>query len=890
MEILLNKNKSVNSNNKDSLVGIEIKNTTRPLLFTDFKNTIDAYEVFENERDKSENYRFVITIKPYCTNVLFNPFTEIIKNEGSVSPIIVEDKGENEKYTADYLKINNKSDLFGRKDNIDRQYMIQNTEFSKEKFGFVYKPGYDFFNNHILRNKSFKLVCNYKTNEDKTDKGKDVFNTIGDKMRYANGETVHFQNRFTPDDNLSKTYIKHLYDKDDILNFANGDAINEVISEENGWFGFKNNSSIMSKKNNDFMYINNAINNKKSCEFIDMYPDRSLFSFKPLVNTFKRRIEHNWDIVLTYPFKKYINHDLVRDGKLLLYSFKIINGSSGEILFLFRSFIKHNLKQGDSIKFYVDNKETEVFKISNVGDLKQNNKDYYFYINNINLSKIFTEELKKSSKEIRFVKFNNGIESEYYFRIFKKIPNLKYRKANLTEDDVCDSIKFKNYIQNNACDNENKMYDFTKEVYPLSFSNTIYNDTVVQYIFTDDINIEYLKDHLGRPLTELFITIIKRNRGYEKWYYKGSTERGDDEVEYSHCFGKVTSGIPFLHEKTENDKDTMGRLSDAYLLNNQSDNELNLFSSKALEENITSDGFKSDLNYTDGVIHNGLFFGDIVEFNPSQFQETVLETVYHRFNTVQREYEAYFTNNEFIYKNFQYDDIETDDYDKDGFNIITEELNLNANAYQVGEATVSSLIRPEGYMYKSHYRCQIKEFGSLQQDSHYEIPLKEIANIDSNKKFLLKSKLKHNLLVGDFVYLCNDILNSSNVLCIVTQINNKLECIIETYDKKPVASLKDIKVRKKNYNIPDYAYDAGFNRYLWRNVQKIGNVNNEELIEYPFTNNAFYVNKEINFYLKRQDKDKVTGLYVATSFPQDAPGNVEIESNYNYKEDKEIIC
>lgn len=885
MEILLNKNKSVNSNNKDSLVGIEVKNTTRPLLFTDFKETIDAYEVFEDERNKSENYRFVVTIKPYCTNVLFNPFTEIIKNEGSSSPVVVEDKDGNSKYTADELKITNKNDLFGRKDKIDRQYMIQNTEFSKEIFGFEYKPGYDFFNNHILRNKSFKLVCNYKTTEDKTDNGQDVFNTLGDKMRYANGETVKFQNRFTPDDNLSQTYIKHLYDKDDILNFANGDAINEVISEENGWFGFKNNSSIMSKKDNDFMYINNAVNNKKSCEFIDMYPDRTLFSFKPLVNTFKRRIEHNWDIILTYPFKKYEKHKLVLGGKLLLFSFKIVNGTSGETLYLFRSFVKHNLKQGDSVKFFIKNEETEAFKVTNIGDLKQNNKEYYFYINNVNLSKYFTD----TSSEVRFAKFTNGMSCEYYFRIFKKIPNLKYKKANLTQEDVDDSLQFKEYIEKNACDEDNKMLDFTKEVYPLSFSNTIYNDNVVQYTFTDDINLEFLKDHLNRPLTEVFVTVVKRNRGYEKWYYKGSTERGDDDVEFSHCFGKVTSGVPFMHEKTdtEDEKYKMGELSDAYLLNNNG-----LFMSETLEEKITSDGFEDNLENNDKIIHNGLFFGDIVEFNPSQFQETILETVYHRFNTVQRENDEYFgTNKKFIYENFKYDDIETDDYDKDGFHIITEEVNSDANTYQVGEVSVSSLIRPEGYIYQAHYRCQIKEFGALQQDSHYEIPIKEISKISNgDNKFLLKSKVKHNLLVGDFVYLCDDNDENSKILCVVSEVNSKLECIIETYDRKPVYSLKDVKIRKKNYNIPDYAYDAGFNRFLWRNIQKIGDTNNEELIEYPFTNNAFYINKEINFYLKRQDKDKVTGLYVSTSFPQDAPGNIETESNYNYKEDNEIIC
>ena len=45
--------------------------------------TIDLYDEYINERKSSNKFRLTISISPYCSNVLFNPFTEIIKNEGS---------------------------------------------------------------------------------------------------------------------------------------------------------------------------------------------------------------------------------------------------------------------------------------------------------------------------------------------------------------------------------------------------------------------------------------------------------------------------------------------------------------------------------------------------------------------------------------------------------------------------------------------------------------------------------------------------------------------------------------------------------------------------------------------------------------------------------------
>jgi len=51
-------------------------------------------------------------------------------------------------------------------------------------------------------------------------------------------------------------------------------------------------------------------------------------------------------------------------------------------------------------------------------------------------------------------------------------------------------------------------------------------------------------------------------------------------------------------------------------------------------------------------------------------------------------------------------------------------------------------------------------------------------------------------------------------------------------------------------------------RFIWRDVMNNGAIGSDERIEeYPFTNGAFYVNKRIDLYLRRQDPYDKYGLY-----------------------------
>ena len=90
-------------------------------------------------------------------------------------------------------------------------------------------------------------------------------------------------------------------------------------------------------------------------------------------------------------------------------------------------------------------------------------------------------------------------------------------------------------------------HDFENHISQLSFAKNVYGDDITQIVYTDDIDISYLRDNLGRPLTSIYLTILKNNKGYKEWYGKNGAPieirkkcgvRDEDyHIEYSHCFG-----------------------------------------------------------------------------------------------------------------------------------------------------------------------------------------------------------------------------------------------------------------------------------------------------------------------------------------------------------------
>lgn len=329
------------------------------------------------------------------------------------------------------------------------------------------------------------------------------------------------------------------------------EAISKYLTEENGWFG----------------YYNPDPSQITLCNWVDMEPRRELFSMAP-----KSTIK-NWEVTITYPTRLGnrpgdFNHPIVNGGLLLI---DVLVSTIGDRKMLtFTTPIKHGLTQGDSINLsglltIGGNSISQYngdYSVIRLGKDNGDDKDYNF---SVDIPEII--EIDSNSRLARIV---NGKKSTYYFRVFKKITT---KGGNMIEND-----------------------DY--EIYPLAFGQTIYEDKSHQFVFNEDIDVTNLVDNLGRPLTEIYITLIKTD---------------SDNV-----FSSIKSGVkqPF------NSNNNNAGLSNIHRITN---------------DNTTSHIPLPDSDGGGVTIDDDLFYGDVVEYNIFECKEIVLGEVYHRFNTLNRE-------------------------------------------------------------------------------------------------------------------------------------------------------------------------------------------------------------------------------------------------------------
>ena len=519
-QIFNNKNRSVFSNNVESSLNINLSTKTRLLSTDNIEHNFSLNDQYNKERDECEKYRFILAINPVCSNVLFNTKTEIVINEGSENIKTICDCSEGYKKKKD-IAPNARNTTSA----ITYLQAIRDTEYSHPELGnFTYHCGYDIFNNHMLRSEGFIHV----NNGDKSD----TYNTIFDYIRNSEGKIVQQDINVTYH-NKKKTDM-HLYRFDNLISMKR--AFYEHCKERDGWWGFYNPSFINianDNKTNKNIMTNNLLSYKKPCEFIDLYPDRSLFSFIPKYNKYRNRLEKNWDYCLTYPYKN--DYDLVNtimapdkdnhNGSIRVDFIKKYNGGGAEVLEC-HSYSKHNLTVGSTFNLYDYDKNNNTLqrygKTINVDNISS---DRIFNVKVTEILPIYNaiKNEKDDNGHFYFKRVNGTEECKYYFRKFKKIKNI-------------DGTELKSDI--------NK----------IAFSKNIYGDDMAQIIFTDDIDVSGLLDNNNAPISEIYLTIIKRNAGHKIWYKEGDnadSSLSSSTIEYSHCFGEVTSGLDFSGIKNE---------------------------------------------------------------------------------------------------------------------------------------------------------------------------------------------------------------------------------------------------------------------------------------------------------------------------------------------------
>lgn len=883
MDNLLNSRKSKNSEDKSVVMPLILKNGQR--LTSPFGNNsiLNELEVYNKERENCDNIRLILSLSTIASNVLYNQITEVVRYEGAnnVKTVIDDDSLEN---------FYSKNELIGR-NTISITDIIDDTQLSNLD-GVCYHCGENIFANHLLRNRTFKTVVPKYSSLDveNTD-----FNTIRDKMREyenANGDTQIVSDYIKQTNN--EPVKMNLYQYDDIMSLE--DSILNNLSEDNGWFGFVNPSSMNIYDNNgDICHFNHTINSEKGCKHIDLYPERDLFSFAPKFNKYRNRNEKNWNYCVTYPFSSttngvsFINQE-IGSLKLMFYDDKLSN----DYIRMY-SVSKHGLTVNDKINLYNETDNGTVL-ISNGLRVENIVDDYTFeiYKSNIDfsskwhvltsndlISNKFTEDgvdyisvendtkyLKEGSEkyyynvngkvnindeysDLSFKKIVGNDELEYYVRIFRRVPNWRFvdKKPNFDELD-------EDLISRYGTKEE----EFESHIGQLGFARNVYNDGVTEIVFSDTINLKGLRDNLNRPLSSLYFTAIKNNAGYREWYgYHQSPCYSSSTIEYSHCFGANTAAFKLSPSSLPNHefkniysiKNTEGELEglDISQINNRGNlivedgEDTPFISNNEIEYN--------SVYYNNEKIYDGdnFFYGDLCSYDKTNLIETPIQDIYYRFNTLQREinsgyttygYFSAYTYNTIVYDNLDYG-YEPDD-DTNNFSTLI----------------VETVPHYEGYCYHPHTEIKLKEFSDEISEiypSFYTLRLIESGESANIYTVYLSEKFYNE--INDYCYLydaINDIYFEGKVKGILSTRILAVEfndSIAEYVGKK---SFYQIKFFVKGSAIPFYAKlsNDGTCRFKWREIYYNGHpLNGIEV--YPFTNNHIYINKNINLYVKRQD-------------------------------------
>ena len=921
MKILLDRFKSKSSNDKRKGVTISFKNGKKLLSELNMTEDLSEFETYRKERLASTKYRLVFEVNPVCSNVLFNTATEIVKDEGSDSATWL----TNEATIIDGVVGKSPTTKW------DGVTGVMDTQISKPDIGYEYHCGYDIFDNHLLRGTGFRVV-NYATNL------LDEFNTIADVQRDYSGTEVH---RYPDDREEDETPAgpllpNHLYDRENLLSFD--DAIDANLVERNGWFGFTNPTTMKAyDRYGKDMGINRLINSKGTCDFIDMYPGRDLYSFVPKYNKNRARFEKNWNYCLTYPSSsttsgiEFIEKDL-ESLKAAYFNEQII-GRDGRRTTTIYSVTKHGLGAGDTVNVYksyqsgattihemclsgvtvstvVDDYTFTVYagtqRISDQWiDVFNNVDEYVYYPHNSDTpstlkfnakrNRLYDEEnpeisfpiidmrccVDTTTMKLSFKRVEAGFECKYYVRIFSRLPNFKFAKMEVTERNLYNPLSDTHLIE------DNQMVPFQDNLSKLAFASNSYSDTNAELVFLDDVDVNGLRDNLGRPLTEIYLTCVKNNAGYKEWYgkydWKNNKTRPIDlsanTVEYSHAFGKVNCGY-ILSEASREDNQYCNVL---FMTNvGRVDNGRNLSGMNVTYINPESDRDSNDeINFNE----DGHFYGDLCEFCVGSYTERSLQEVYHRFNTAQRELTTEDTAFQLITDQCKYHEIISDDFDSDGF--VIREFSLS-----------ESIASAEGYIYKPHNRIELRTFRDELEVGYPRICTpRSINKISTGGTYQIRTVEDNYFEIGNKFLLYN-VVDNDYYNCIISSVDNPKTVSFKVYDRnwnEVEPNLADISIYRTaspDSSIPPYAFMStdGSMRYFWHTVMANGFNTNIEEEEYPFANGAFYINKKVNIYVKRQDPYGFNGLWRTTRLGNIDGSHSNIVTVDNYVTEGDTEC
>lgn len=319
----------------------------------------------------------------------------------------------------------------------------------------------------------------------------------------------------------------------------------------------------------------------------------------------KSAYTYNWMLYVTYPFENdytqsmkfttkigdnvLINNFMVSDGVPYYIKRKKVRGKS--LIFFYCSF-KHNLNVSEWIK--LKNGDSKYYEVYSLGDEYYGNEDKVFSVYDYGYDddSLFDGSIGNFK---RIIDINNSGEtmSKYYVRKHKLLTNFNDYEITMAGF-------------------ENTPFKSDKKIeYPQLTPNNVKRISVkndnrtVTYNFNKDIDIELLRDNQGRPISELYVTII--NRGYSGWFNNPITPNSNCGIQVGWDFNFLGDGI-----------DTWWNVNNFH-------NKDNIETALYQKNNKT-------FFYNPELYEGHELKGDICEFNDYEQNETILSEIYHKYS------------------------------------------------------------------------------------------------------------------------------------------------------------------------------------------------------------------------------------------------------------------
>jgi hypothetical protein len=375
-------------------------------------------------------------------------------------------------------------------------------------------------------------------------------------------------------------------------------VFNNTIEGQSNYIPFRNN-----------LYYTNEIEAVTGAPWKG-YPQFNEFSFFrtqsiqghiPFIS--KSASTYNWMTYVSYPYENdttrqmsftnpitnTTNTFVVSEGVPYEIKNRNVNGKN---LITFYCGTKHNLSvdQWVKLQFFVNGRDT--FQVYSLGDESFGNEDKVFSIydygyNDSNFFDGSSGNLKK------IIDINNSGEtiSRYYIRkhkVLTDLPNSQVARMGFENNPfpVKKKFEYSGLTPNN--------------VERISIKD---GNQTVSFSFDKDIRINPLIDNTGRPLTELFVTIV--NRGYMGWF--NNPMGNNTAIQIGWDFNLLPN-----------------KVDDWWRLDNLNNRDTIPFSSYTINSRT--------FFYNDELKTGDVILGDMCEFNDYEQTETVLSKLHHKFS------------------------------------------------------------------------------------------------------------------------------------------------------------------------------------------------------------------------------------------------------------------